>query len=1171
MRTFLRTLLCLTIVLVSLNTPVRAEGAKPVLHVLAPPLKHSDAYDPLAPEAAVRLLAARLAAQHGRHVKFWPLDQLDRVPKDAFPRLQLTPKRLQNRPHLRLRRRGDRFDFLVSADARSYARIGQLDIRMPKRTYVGLAAWGWDEGISGKATVPLLNGKPGAAWKEAHIGDRPQDNRIQRTKDLWTLENKGFYRLGDYRNRVPFVYTPAEGDFDLDAKIESIADDRKNGVIGLMCRSEVALDAATIELYAGKNYQSVGLRGPGYPHSLLFFSRLAFDVEAVLWTAPGKKKMLFVEPVFIGTWKDFSEGAAMLSKRAFEAVAGELKLDVSIPNAPLRAAAGQLKTLAEARKLLTTGVSGKILEASRRVDEILNTSPTCIEAHYTAAMCGAVLACQDLYGGFHQRPRFLAGPMAHWMLARRLGKPSRPEETLAEAWVLLAAGFPAEAAKKVESVRDASDLGAELQALRMFITRDYRPIKPETIRQATGVEQLAWLWATQQAGRSDLIKRVPQELAMHRGSFAFLPVYTNVGVGAGHVFSPLGVQLAMARDSVDLLRCSDIPEPQRKAVAEKLIEATDADSADDMDRQARNVALAFITERTDLSDSIAAMLELYDAALKKPAGPVTTGTTGALQWQSLGVHDFAELQRGLFMMALYRRASFMGHMYGVPRGTQQFCDEAAEGLTALPGAADYFKSFGLAAVHKVDESKEAAYKAVKTPFGYSLVARSLMIENWPNNALRDVYKKIFYRYGVRGSWDWGLAAEATSRIGESRYCLNLALACLPIDPSNARSVRIVSWLTESTAVAEPYVARMPYHSSLIRGMAWKARHSDELESAIAFYKQLLELAPKDINNYYDLAVVYAGRDQREDAIKVAGRARDNCEWTVGLSNLLGKAAVWSAREGKSEQALEFGKQGARSYSYRGLEGLAEALAVNDRKEEARNTFRAIAQRYDTGAKGFTAFMIRQGYDDDVIIKEIAGLVKGNADMKEKIGSLITDGFVNEPGHNDLLEKAFAGPLSFMARDEQYHILIVNSQNARKFDELIGYSAKLAEVKDRSVYQTIWTHNAARLAKRPDAVKEMTAELRKHVEDKKVGAHVRYLLGEVNREQLLDGLRKNIQKSYAYWIFGVDAEVKGDIPAALKAYKTASDVDITSQSTWAPKTWSDQIKAERRPTTQPAGK
>jgi len=118
---------------------------------------------------------------------------------------------------------------------------------------------------------------------------------------------------------------------------------------------------------------------------------------------------------------------------------------------------------------------------------------------------------------------------------------------------------------------------------------------------------------------------------------------------------------------------------------------------------------------------------------------------------------------------------------------------------------------------------------------------------------------------------------------------------------------------------------------------------------------------------------------------------------------------------------------------------------------------------------------------------------------------------------------------------------------------------------------VWTRLAATLGGDQAAVKRIDAEIAAHTGNSKVGPHIRYLLGTIPAKQLAQSSRTTLQKAYAHWILGIEAEARKDRSAALKEYHAAQDQRYRGQGAWVPRAWIKRLEAPAESDTKPAEK
>lgn len=1157
-----------TAVLAAPSAPSQpAAAAIPVVHLLAPPAEYAAAYDCLIAETGLRYAAIDLAARHGRYARFWPVHQLDRIPADAWPRVQVSAAQAPPMPHLKLVRKGDLFGYFASADGKEYALISQAKVSMPVRTYVGFYApcnAGKETRRSEVARI-RLNGQPIRKAEHVAIGEPHRPARVTFSGDLWSVETYGTEPApqGDHRLRGEFVYVPVNGDFELTGMIAIPKAKPRNGYSSLMCREDLGLEHGIVSL-TSRSEGSIPVWRPRnalYSHVYLNYDLHQLHVD--LLTAPGKSRRLASVLVSCVTWDRLAASADRVALRLQEGLARELGL----PGSPLAATAAtpaQQQALSEARELALDVCSRDILAGARKVDAVLDQSPCCPQAHYTAAVCGAVLASQELYGRFHDRGRFLAGPLSHWLFARRLAGPQQAGEHLAGAWVMLACGYPDAALASLEPLAEAARRDPECKAIEMFVTRDYRPLQDRGSVSPSAIEALAWLWATQQCDRTDLLKGFCGRLMENGESAAFSTLYNPADFHAPRH----AVSVALARDSHDLLLDDRIPASQRKSAGVAIARAMGSRSSGDLPRLATTLEEAFL-ERGDmmqyepdkrLSDALAGLHGLYAAALATPAGP--TVTTDRLCWQCLGPADFADLQRGLLLTAMSIEVHSLAGLLGVPQETHDLCEALADGLAGGEGADAFFRGYGWVQVGQVGKATEQASRLNASAFGQLLSARCALLLGWQGNTVPNRGQGGYRLTSGRGAWDWADSAEAAMWDGQTDTCGALAWRCLAVDAYAHSPLDVLVWLAQSPAPAEAALPRLPYSMSVLTMIANAAMRYGQPARYVEVCQKTIELKPHDTTGYEWLAWYHANRGDRPEAIRMARQAVERCEWSICLSNLMGLTASWLVEEGQPEEALEWGRKSAESYSYRGLWGLAVALAANNKLDEAQDIYRQMAHRYDGGTMEYIRFLLRNGRPARLVEKEVVALLGTHAQMKEAVAGYVEQAWCQSSADPEALEKLYAGPLSFVPARQRTGNLLEVAMYSRRFDKAVEYGWAAETESALNVYERMWLHCAMRLSGRTERLGELEAKLREHVGKVDVSPQVEHVLGRIDEAELRRRSETAYQKSYTFWLRGVQFELDGKSDAALRAYETATEACSDGDARWLSAYWPRLLRASR---------
>lgn len=1148
-------------------SPAAAEE-KPVLHLLAPSEDYANQYDPLIAESALRLVAAELAARHGTASHFWPADHLQRVRQDAYPRVEITSRVFPRTPHLRLRRRGNVFDFFASPRGRSYVHIARYVRKLPAKTHVGImfpASWSGRKTVTATVSDVRLNGDPFRAYRRADIGECYKPGEVSREGDKHTVTTHGFEPKGNWRERGPFLYRTCDGDFEIAARVDNIVGEGGYYGLALMCRTGLEPDAESVALLSLVRSVHAAFGGPTHIRMRHIRDLGAHAVVPRLLTGADEAKPLASVPATYVSWEQLTRSIDELAEAILEGLKHEGIVPKTPPAGPRLPTPAQQGTLAGARKLALKVSSGEVLAAAGEVDQVLNSCPTCPQAHFTAALCGALLACQDVYGAFHERGRYLAGPVSHMLLARRLGGAVGAGERLSEAWVRLACGYPRAAMEALESIPPDKRNSPEARALAMFITEDHRALTEQTVLGATPIEQLAWIRATQSCGLDESLQTVPARLARDARTCALLPLYRSVGVGPGHTFSRLRIILAFARDASDLLTCPDIPAQKRRAIGRRMARALRQTPKDDLRELARVVAWAAFQRGLgeDPADALAPLTELYLEAMALPVGP--TAENGGIRWRSISVHDFAELQRGLLVRTVYRRVKFLGSMLGVPEETEKFCRRLAEGMREVPGAGEFFRAMGDSYLGQAAPATASLKAFLNTRAG-----RAAAGLNWAAPHFRNIARGVDYALPPgRGTWEWQKLCELSDWI-DGRRVHPYAYLALGVDDHAADVFSALSWRAGSVDPAERFRARMEYDTALMTNVAYYARYFGQEAEAKRIYERLIELRPKDVTNYRNLAHWYYGNRQTDKGIEVCQRAADECEYTVGLSNLLGTMAEWLIEQNRPEEALAWGRIASRSYSYRGLAGLGLALAANGMVGEALVVFRRAAERYSTGTHGLTQLILQEKLGFDRLSEEIQSLVKLHQRMRDKVAEAVSSGCVAAGGDCASLERLYEGPLSFVPLDERARQLMVNAVYQRRFDAALDHAGRLARLSRLSADEAILAHAARRLTKRQRQTAWVDEQLRLHLNDRLLAAVVKHCLGEIPLKDLPQTARRKGPRAYRFFLIGVEAERKNDLRGAIGAYEQARWLIAPSFASRVPRRWIEILKPDA-PTTGQAAK
>lgn len=1132
---------------------------KPMAHLVAPPDAYALKYDTLIAETALRLAQARLAARQGAYTHYWCSSQSEGVPADAYPRIEVAGRDLPTMPYLRLRRTGDKFEFFASQDGKKYFLLSCCYSKLKAASCVGLMVTSdFDNQEPVRATFSeiKLNGQPFTDPKQADIGKCYKPPLVENKNDQWTISTYGFEpdkKKRDYAERGAFVYKPVEGGFLIDAKITDQLNKAGHAAAALMCRQDMDVLAPSVSTQTIGWWIGGALRETCYKEPFQIFDPAAHSLVLKLSTAPGQSKEIAAIPVFCSTWEGLTSAVNDAASAITTALQEELKLKNQVSPAAA-ATSPQLEALAKARQKILSLESLEVAEGAAMVDDVLDAAPTCAKAHLAAAFCGAIPAYQDVNGAFHERGRYLAGPLSHMLLAQELAKPSDDQDLLSQAWVMLICGYPRQA---MASLPKKAQEEPEGRALGMFLSSDYRAFTPETILEASRIEQLAWVRAVQICEYRSFLESAPIRMAAQSGICALLPIYAVNDVGQGHRYSILAELLACGGDAYSLLSADAIPIAQRRAIGKKMASALGLEDQDDPKQLAHQVRKALLEngkEETFLS-LVPGVCELYEAAGKLPVGLTSDGKS--MTWHCLSWSELARLQRGLLVRTIFKRVQFVGSNWSVPAEALRLSKSAATALTSVPGATDLLLAQALAWGGGQEQSDQHYKAFCKTPFSKSAVVDNWLVSMWPGMAERqDVPKPI-----LRGVWDWRLGAELCDRRPQQfRTYVQLALA---VDTDWPNHYLQMARYTRTLDLMSGQEKRYQYFLPFLKGCAGEARYHQDSAKAQEICSLILQQQPNEIATYMFLARSYYFAGERAKAIEIAEQASKKCDGSVTLSNLQGMMAKWLVEEGRPQEALKWGKIAAESGSGFGMEGLAIALEANNQPREALEVLRASSSRYEIGISELVAFHIRQKARTEDVLTDIAAAVKSHGPLKDEVAYWAAIGCLTAGGDCELMEKMYKGPLSFVDEGASKRQLFLNAFARRDFDHAIDYAAFMKDIEPWP-QDAILVFVAAKLSPTGRRIEWLSAKLKTVRKDVNLGRFAEYCLGEWPGQDL--PTENQVEEAMKCLLLGMEAELKGDLTKAVEQYSRGAREDIDFEPSLALRPWKDLLS--KRLTTLP---
>lgn len=1136
--------LCAVILMVAVvGAPACLLADQPVqetIHFLAPSDAYAAQFDPLIAESALRLAAMELAVRHGMPSRFLPIDQQGHLAGEAYPRLQITCGTLPQMNHLRLVRRGQEFSAFVSAKGQEYIPLWRMSLDMPSRTYVGMLLRNSPTAQETECVLSkfLINGQDAGNLRPTNIGWGGKTGHLSHADGTWRLTTYG-YRAVRFDNSMSALvaYAPQAGDFQIDVAVKTHKSDFPWRVAGPVCLAALDFDHPGIALLRAKTKCGLGLARPPLV-SMKSYCDDSLHLAAIQWaTAPGDSKTLAEVPVSCATWDQLEDSVASLA----DAIEAGLERELSLgpPSSPdPEPTAKRLAALDEARAKVLEVNSGTILRAAAQVDQALTDLPTCPQAHYTASLAGAVLALQDPYGAFHERGRFLAGPLSHWMLAKRLAPPTRDADRLSGAWLMLACGYPLAATDVTDALPAGSD-SPEARALHMFATCDYRPLDPNTVLSASPIEQLAWTEATNDCGLSEPREAVCADLVRRHRSAAFVPRRSDMEVAPGHTAWVLCMATCFARDAFDLLTSPQLPPQTRQRVAAAMIRNMNLPPWEDLLTQARAVAWSIFHEADDRTviPNVAILMDLYRAAATQP---IEFGGPDRLLPPCMPIHDFADVQRGLFLAAVYDRICFVQEDWSVRELAGSLSQEMADATALCPDVSLFFRAASLSSFKKYEDSKATVLQVLGTPLGRQYALTSILTLEWPaKGILLSDMRKLTWP-AARGAWDLqNLARLRHSDHAEWVACYNTSFACRRVDPWNVASASYVARSERNLEDLKQMAQRLPYSVRVLRSIRSCAMDWKQWDDAEWALRRQLTLTPQDPMAYRSLAIVVLKRGRRAEAIQVAEEAMRVCPWSVGKSTLMGELAVWLVRESRPEEALMWGEQSRQSGSFVGLRGYAVALAANGRTREALEAYRDLALRFGSAAQDYLDFLIDQGASDTDIMEAITSLARTHADILYLPAEGVAESLQRD-GRTSLLAQAYAGPLAAVPPDLQKSQLLLCALSERDFPATLEYAHQLRQLRPLDADELRRAHMAARLLGRQDAKAELEQQLRTvSVQRASNEWYFNNIFGPITAEETIARNPHPPQASLVYWLLGIERECRGDVSGAMYAYQDAA--------------------------------
>jgi regulation of enolase protein 1 (concanavalin A-like superfamily) len=159
-----------------------------------------------------------------------------------------------SRPWLKLTRSGSAVTASISTDGSSWTVIGSAPSPLSGAAYVGLAVTSHDTAALNQATfdqVSVVAASTGSAlsatWSQADVGNVGIAGSASTASTSWTVSGAGGDIWGT-SDAYHFVYSPMNGDGEIDVRVVSVQNTNAYAKAGVMMRASLASDAANVML-----------------------------------------------------------------------------------------------------------------------------------------------------------------------------------------------------------------------------------------------------------------------------------------------------------------------------------------------------------------------------------------------------------------------------------------------------------------------------------------------------------------------------------------------------------------------------------------------------------------------------------------------------------------------------------------------------------------------------------------------------------------------------------------------------------------------------------------------------------------------------------------------------------------------------------------------------------
>ena len=303
--------------------------------------------------------------------------------------------------------------------------------------------------------------------------------------------------------------------------------------------------------------------------------------------------------------------------------------------------------------------------------------------------------------------------------------------------------------------------------------------------------------------------------------------------------------------------------------------------------------------------------------------------------------------------------------------------------------------------------------------------------------------------------------------------------------------------------------------------------------------------------------------EKGDAQRMARLCRDmveKCSYSVCVSNTMGSAAKWFARNGHPEEAMEFGQIGAGSYSFRGLEGLAEALAVNGKYDRAKEVYQALTQRYRSGADDRIEFLLHYGTTPEEVSAVPREMMQTRPGTAGQQAAGAADSVLAHAPDKRYYDALGAEILDQIELPRRRILKAMFAMKHRQYEDVLSFAEQLLKGGDDSYHpdaRMIRLH-ALRLLGRDREARQHAESMLKDAEGSR--PMLEYVLGKIDAEAFKSRSAGLEPTNHYHFTMGVEAELAGKMDEARAHYAQADTARWQGQ---VMQFWSRQMAGQGR--------